>query len=63
MNCIRCQNHNDMPENIDKGDDNQSISKSCQSDEDTSDIGGFAEITGCLGKLKSSEKQVDDILY
>ncbi|KAH7517973.1 hypothetical protein FEM48_Zijuj09G0121200 [Ziziphus jujuba var. spinosa] len=58
MNCIRCQNHNDMPEIVVNGDDNQSISTSCQSDEDTADIGGFAEITGCLGKLKSSEKQV-----
>lgn len=33
------------------------INSECDDDE-TSDIGGFAEIAGCLGNLKRSEKQV-----
>lgn len=55
MNCIRCQSVCDWPE-IEKSDVNRSIE--CQSGQDNSDIGGFAEISGCLNKLKSSEKQV-----
>jgi DNA repair and recombination RAD54-like protein len=58
MNCIRCQNYNDMPESIEEEDGNQSTNISSQSAQETSDIGGFAEISGCLHKLKSSEKQV-----
>ncbi|KAF4374022.1 hypothetical protein F8388_007928 [Cannabis sativa] len=53
MNCIRCQSEDNMPET-----ENKSMNKSRESDQDTSDIGGFAEIAGCLDKLKSSEKQV-----
>ncbi|XP_030486495.2 protein CHROMATIN REMODELING 25 [Cannabis sativa] len=53
MNCIRCQSDDNMPET-----ENKSMNRSCESDQDTSDIGGFAEIAGCLDKLKSSEKQV-----
>lgn len=63
MNCIRCQNHDERPESVENGEDNQPISRSCESDQNTSDIGGFAEIAGCLGKLKSSEKQVGDISW
>ena len=59
MNCIRCQSDDNMPE-IEKRDVNQSMNRSCESDQCTSDIGGFAEIAGCLDKLKSSEKQVGD---
>lgn len=58
MNCIRCQNYNERPESVDEGDGNQSANISGQSDQETSDIGGFAQIAGCLNKLKSSEKQV-----
>ncbi|PON69110.1 Helicase [Parasponia andersonii] len=57
MNCIRCQSDDDRPE-IEKRDTNQSAIRGCESDHDTSDIGGFAEIAGCSDKLKSSEKQV-----
>lgn len=59
MNCIRCQSDNDRPETEER-DAIQSMNRSCESDQDTSDIGGFAEIAGCLDKLKSSEKQVCD---
>ncbi|KAF5448145.1 hypothetical protein F2P56_028703 [Juglans regia] len=58
MNCIRCQNCNDRPESIEEGDGNHSTNINCQSDQETSDIGRFAEISGCLHKLRSSEKQV-----
>lgn len=58
MNCIRCQNHDDRPKSIENGGENQPIGRSWESDHYTSDIGGFAEIAGCLRKLKSSEKQV-----
>ncbi|CAN1133476.1 Protein CHROMATIN REMODELING 25 [Linum perenne] len=56
MNCARCLVHNDdEPKSIENedtsGDDNKSS-------EDASDIGGFAGISGCVDKLKSSEKQV-----
>lgn len=61
MNCIRCENSDvDRPE-LEKRDVNQLMHGSCQSGQDTSDIGGFAEISGCLDKLKSSEKQVSNI--
>ncbi|XP_050365140.1 protein CHROMATIN REMODELING 25 [Argentina anserina] len=53
MNCIRCQTYHDTPQSITEGDINQSTHESGESD-----IGGFAEITGCLQKLKSSEKQI-----
>lgn len=57
MNCIRCQIYHETPQSIAEEDSN--ISESAQ---ETSDIGGFAEIAGCLQKLKSSEKQVG-IIY
>lgn len=46
MNCNRCQNYEMQVD----------ASPSSQSDEE--DIGGFASVSGCLHKLKSSEKQV-----
>ncbi|KAL4615457.1 hypothetical protein ACB092_07G126200 [Castanea dentata] len=58
MNCIRCQNYNEKTESVEEGDENESANVNCQSDPETSDIGGFAKIAGCLHKLKSSEKQV-----
>lgn len=58
MNCVRCQYDDDRPESIENRDITQLINRSCQSNQDTCDIGGFAENAGCLSKLKSSEKQV-----
>ncbi|XP_027362727.1 protein CHROMATIN REMODELING 25 [Abrus precatorius] len=52
MRCSRCQTY-DEPQSTDA----QTIIDS-ESDEDTSDIGGFAGIAGCLQNLKRSEKQV-----
>lgn len=60
MSCIRCQSDDDRPE-IEKRDRDQIMHGSCQADQGTSDIGGFAEIAGCLDKLKRSEKQVGGI--
>ncbi|KAM5549273.1 hypothetical protein ABKV19_000607 [Rosa sericea] len=58
MNCNRCQTYHDTPQSTAEGDINQSTYKSSESAPEISDIGGFAEITGCLQKLKSSEKQI-----
>ncbi|PQQ10890.1 protein CHROMATIN REMODELING 25 [Prunus yedoensis var. nudiflora] len=58
MNCIRCQNSNDAHRSIAEGDANQPTNESGQSGHEISDIGGFAEMAGCLHELKSSEKQV-----
>ncbi|XP_021617338.1 protein CHROMATIN REMODELING 25 isoform X3 [Manihot esculenta] len=55
MDCARCLFHDDGPRNIIEGEG--SISR-CQSEQDVSDIGGFAGIAGVLRKLRSSEKQV-----
>jgi len=54
MRCSRCQN-NDGPQDTDVL--STMINSKCGDDE-TADIGGFAEIAGCLGNLKTSEKQV-----
>lgn len=62
MNCIRCQIYHETPQSIAEEDSNISTHKSGESAQETSDIGGFAEIAGCLQKLKSSEKQVG-IIY
>ncbi|KAL8156238.1 hypothetical protein AgCh_001365 [Apium graveolens] len=60
MNCIRCGScggmADDIPETYAEQNGVSSVNEDCQSDQD--DIGGFAGITGCLHKLKSSEKQV-----
>ncbi|XP_058097109.1 protein CHROMATIN REMODELING 25 [Magnolia sinica] len=62
MNCIRCKTDDlsvdDSSEDVTdvvKGRD--STNGKCQAEEG-SDIGGFAEIAGCLHKLQSSEKQL-----
>ncbi|KAK2661450.1 hypothetical protein Ddye_000024 [Dipteronia dyeriana] len=55
MDCIRCQNHNDGHKST-EGDEEKATIKNCQSQQEVSDIGGFAELTRCLHKLKSSEK-------
>lgn len=55
MNCIRCQ-HIDDTETT--GDSRGSALDQSASSTDTSDIGSFAEIAGCLHKLKVSEKQI-----
>lgn len=61
MNCIRCQNNeekmvDERTQNLIDLDAVESPNEVCQSDQE--DIGGFAGITGCLHKLKNSEKQV-----
>ncbi|KAH1030799.1 hypothetical protein J1N35_042973 [Gossypium stocksii] len=56
MNCNRCKN--DGSENIGEQERCESENGSSRSNQEVSDIGGFAGITGCLDKLKSSEKQV-----
>ncbi|TYI99793.1 hypothetical protein E1A91_A13G042200v1 [Gossypium mustelinum] len=56
MNCNRCKN--DGSENIGEQERCESENGSYGSDQEVSDIGGFAGIAGCLDKLKSSEKQV-----
>ncbi|WJX54532.1 DNA-dependent ATPase protein rad54 [Trifolium repens] len=58
MRCNRCQPY-DGPQDTDVL--STMINSECD-DEDTSDIGGFAEIAGCLGNLKRSEKQVGNPL-
>ncbi|KAK3420598.1 hypothetical protein EUGRSUZ_G01447 [Eucalyptus grandis] len=55
MNCVRCQ-HIDDTETT--GDRRDSALDQSASSTDTSDIGSFAEIAGCLHKLKASEKQI-----
>ncbi|XP_034681411.1 protein CHROMATIN REMODELING 25 [Vitis riparia] len=59
MNCNRCQNYDERPESVREEDGFESKNECCQSYQmDCDDIGGFAGITGCLHKLKRSEKQV-----
>ncbi|KAL6218807.1 hypothetical protein ACLB2K_012016 [Fragaria x ananassa] len=58
MNCIRCQTYHDTPQSLAEGDINQSTHNSSEFSPEISDIGGFAEIAGCLQRLKSSEKQI-----
>lgn len=62
MNCDRCRINdsiqNGMCKSIVEVDDIESISEGNQSGQDAADIGGFAEISGCLHMLKSSQKQV-----
>lgn len=48
-----------MPEAVGEQNGGSSVNENCQSDQD--DIGGFSGITGCLHKLKSSEKQVSKL--
>ncbi|KAL7263828.1 hypothetical protein ACSBR1_001895 [Camellia fascicularis] len=60
MSCIRCQKYDavvdDMLDEVNEVDGARSTNEGCQSDQE--DIGGFASISGCLHKLRSSEKQV-----
>ncbi|KAJ7967452.1 Protein CHROMATIN REMODELING like [Quillaja saponaria] len=58
MQCIRCQMYDDRPQSTEEGFGEHSMIVNGQPDQETSDIGGFAEIAGCLHKLKRSEKQV-----
>ena len=63
MNCVRCGScggiADDGPETYGEEDGGSSVNENCQSDQE--DIGGFAGITGCLHKLKSSERQVSKV--
>lgn len=64
MNCNRCQDYDEIHESVGEEDGIESKSEfcePCQTDHD--DIGGFASITGCLHKLKTSEKQVCKNLF
>ncbi|KAL1801897.1 hypothetical protein ACET3Z_030544 [Daucus carota] len=60
MTCVRCGScggiADDVPETYGEEDGGSSVNENCQSDQE--DIGGFAGITGCLHKLKSSERQI-----
>ncbi|XP_039006863.1 protein CHROMATIN REMODELING 25-like [Hibiscus syriacus] len=58
MNCNRCNSFDIGPENIGEQKECEPENGSFESDQEVFDIGGFAEIAGCLDKLKSSEKQV-----
>lgn len=57
INCSRCQNYDDGLENTEENVE-KITNKNSQSQQEVSDIGGFAELAGCLQKLKSSQKQV-----
>lgn len=63
MNCVRCGSCGAMtdvlPDSYGEHDGGSSVNEDCHSDQE--DIGGFAGITGCLHKLKSSEKQVSKV--
>ncbi|XP_010534308.1 PREDICTED: protein CHROMATIN REMODELING 25 isoform X2 [Tarenaya hassleriana] len=56
MSCSRCQNLDHDIGSFNKRNDSKLDNNTCQTDGD--DIGGFAEIAGCLNELKCSEKQV-----
>ncbi|KAI3525411.1 hypothetical protein L1887_04185 [Cichorium endivia] len=58
MICTRCQKSGEEEEADVKPNESMKdcVDEGCQSDEE--DIGGFAGISGCLHKLKRSEKQV-----
>ncbi|CAI8587210.1 unnamed protein product [Vicia faba] len=58
MRCSRCQTY-DGPKDTDVL---STMINNEGDDDETSDIGGFAEIAGCLGNLKRSEKQVGNPL-
>ncbi|KAL9415141.1 hypothetical protein AB3S75_043420 [Citrus x aurantiifolia] len=58
MHCTRCQNYDDGAESIGEGDETNLANENDQSDQEVTDIGGFAGLAGCLHKLKSSEKQL-----
>ncbi|KAK1263585.1 DNA repair and recombination protein RAD54 [Acorus gramineus] len=63
MNCIRCKTNSlktgEDPE-VKTELDNVSIPTNCghQEDQILNDVGGFADLAGCLHSLKSSEKQI-----
>lgn len=55
MNCTRCE-ANSINSGV--GLENLKVASNDQGSKITEDIGGFAEIAGCLNKLKASEKQI-----
>ncbi|KAK4752132.1 hypothetical protein SAY87_020930 [Trapa incisa] len=57
MNCLRCQDISDTGSLQDQERCSLTNRNKCEETKDC-DIGSFAEIAGCLHKLKSSEKQV-----
>lgn len=58
MQCTRCPTYDDRSQIADGNYTAQATLRNGESDEETSDIGGFAETAGCLQKLRRSEKQV-----
>ncbi|GMH02698.1 hypothetical protein Nepgr_004537 [Nepenthes gracilis] len=61
MNCIRCENSlvvDDLHGGIRDMEGVVSANRSYRCDQEVFDIGGFAEVAGCLHKLRSSERQV-----
>lgn len=62
MNCARCK-ANDLVEdennnNLDGSNGNYPSNEGSQAKHSVDDIGGFAELAGCLHKLRSSERQI-----
>ncbi|ONK67271.1 uncharacterized protein A4U43_C06F18410 [Asparagus officinalis] len=63
MNCTRCQTTDRILENasgnmMEVSDGQDSTTGDCACSQIADDIGGFADIAGCLNRLKSSEKQI-----
>ncbi|KAK7253202.1 hypothetical protein RIF29_37728 [Crotalaria pallida] len=58
MQCTRCRTYTGPQSSTEEYAATESTLINCESDGETSDIGGFAGIAGCLEKLKRSEKQV-----
>ncbi|XP_020681684.1 DNA repair and recombination protein RAD54 isoform X1 [Dendrobium catenatum] len=60
MNCARCNtNAQEVEDNNGYSDvRSKDSSGSCQVNQSADDIGGFAELAGCLHKLKKSERQI-----
>ncbi|KAK7283963.1 hypothetical protein RIF29_13713 [Crotalaria pallida] len=58
MQCTRCLTYAGPQSSNEKYAAAGSTLINYESDDETSDIGGFAGITGCLEKLKRSEKQI-----
>ncbi|XP_077249853.1 DNA repair/recombination protein isoform X2 [Tasmannia lanceolata] len=63
LNCSRCEtNYSIVADGLENAKEVEhgcdSTNEGCHTDEEVSDIGGFAEIAGCLHRLKNSEKQL-----
>lgn len=67
MNCVRCGNidstQSGMHESTVEVNGIETSTEDYLSEPNVADIGGFAEISGCLHMLKSSQKQVLSMIY